>query len=209
MERPSHMIFRHQTMSHRLAWAGLSLFLPAGMFWLFANGLTASVINTVLPPDLIIERFKPEPPKKPPPPEPKLIKRVETTTVKPPEFTIARDPGLNTITVTTQQTNTGMPQPVIPDRAPVAVASTRTTPVYPVIARRVGWEGTVLLRLTVSPQGRVSRADVVTSSGHIELDSAARDWVVAHWTYRPAIKDGAAIEAQILTKVLFSLDGQR
>lgn len=209
MERPSHMIFRHQTISHRLTWAGLSLFLPAGMFWLFANGLTASVIKPLLPPDLTIERFKSEPPKKPPPPEPKLIKRIETTTIKPPEFIIGRDPGPNTITVTTLQTNTGTLQPVAPDRAPAIIVATRTTPPYPVIARRVGWEGTVVLRLTVSPQGRVSRADVVTGSGHIELDRTAQDWVVAHWTYRPAIKDGSAIEAQVLTKILFSLDGQR
>lgn len=62
----------------------------------------------------------------------------------------------------------------MPDRAPVSIAATRTTPPYPVIARRVGWEGTVMLRLTVSPQGRVSRADVVTSSGHMELEGPRR-----------------------------------
>lgn len=65
------------------------------------------------------------------------------------------------------------------------------------------------LRLTVSAQGRVAHAAIVTSSGHIELDSAAQDWVMAHWTYRPAIKDGSAIEAQVLTRIAFSLDGQR
>lgn len=207
MERPSHMIFRHQTISHRLTWAGLSLFLPAGMFWLFANGLTASVIKTVLPPDLIIERFKSEPPKKPPPPEPKIIERIEIPKVQMPE--IPREVTGTQITSVIPQPNNDPPLAVVPDRAPAAIAATRTTPPYPVIARRVGWEGTVILRLTVSPQGRVSRADVVTSSGHVELDSAAQEWVVAHWTYRPAIKDGSAIEAQVLTRVLFSLDGQR
>jgi protein TonB len=208
MERPSHVIFRYQTVSHRLTWAGLSLLLPAGMFWLFANGLTASVVRTFVPPDITIERFKPEPPKKPLPPEPKLIKRVETLVIPPPDFTIGRDPDARAITVTAP-TGTGTQQPAVPDRTPVGIAATRTTPPYPIIARRVGWEGTVMLRLTVSPQGRVSRADVVTSSGHVELDQAAQNWVVAHWTYRPAIKDGSAIEAQVLTKVLFSLDGQR
>lgn len=209
MERPSHMIFRHQTFSHRLTWAGLSLFLPAGMFWLFANGLTASVIPTVLPPDLIIDYLKPDPPKKPPPKEPQLPKRIEPPVVQMPVIDIPREASGTQITAVIPQPNNDPPLAVAPDRAPFAIASTRTTPPYPVIARRVGWEGTVLLRLTVSPQGRVSRADVVTSSGHIELDSAAQDWVVSHWTYRPAIKDGAAIEAQILTKVLFSLDGHR
>lgn len=209
MERPSHMIFRHESFSHRLPWIGLSLTLPAGMFWLFANGLTASVIQTVVPADLVIERFKSEPPKKPPPPEPKLIKRIETTTITPPPFDIARDPDARTITVVTAPAGAATHQPAVPDRGPVGIAATRTTPPYPVIARRVGWEGTVMLRLTVSPQGRVSRADVVTSSGHVELDRTAQDWVVAHWTYRPAIKDGSAIEAQVLTRVQFSLDSQR
>jgi protein TonB len=203
------MIFRHQSLSHRLPWIGLSLTLPAGMFWLFAHGLTASVIRTFVPPDITIERFKPEPPKKPPPPEPKLIERVETTTIKPPPFEIARDQDTKTITVVTAPAGNGAQQPVAPDRGPVGIAATRTTPPYPVIARRVGWEGTVMLRLTVSPQGRVSRADVVTSSGHIELDRTAQDWVVAHWTYKPAIKDGAPVEAQVLTRLLFSLDASR
>lgn len=208
MERPSHIIFRHQSFSHRLTFAGLSLFLPAGLFWLVANGLGASVINTVLPRDITIKSFQEETPKKPPPPEPKLVKRAETPAAIPPAFDVARDPGPHTITVTAQQSSTTAP-PLVPDRAPVAIAATRSTPPYPIIARRVGWEGTVMLRLTVSVQGRVTHADVMTSSGHAELDRAAQEWVVAHWTYRPAIKDGSAIEAQVLTKVLFNLNGQQ
>jgi len=209
MERPSHMIFRHQSFSHRLPWIGLSLTLPAGMFWLFANGLTASMIRPWVPPDIIIEAFKQEPVKQPPPKEPEIAKRIEVPTAPKPEFDTGGDPEARSITVTPTTPNTATQQPVVPDRGPVGIAATRTTPPYPVIARRVGWEGTVMLRLTVSPQGRVTNADVVTSSGHVELDRTAQDWVVAHWTYRPAIKDGSAIEAQVLTRVLFSLDGQR
>jgi protein TonB len=203
------MNFRQQTISHRLSWAGLSLFLPAGMFWLFANGLTASVIQQVLPPDLIIEPFQQEQPKKPPPPAPKIVERIEIPKVQMPVIDVPRESLGTAITTVTQQPNNDPPQPVVPDRAPAIIAATRTTPPYPVIARRVGWEGSVMLRLTVTPQGRVARADVVTSSGHIELDRTAQDWVVAHWTYRPAIKDGSAIEAQVLTKIQFSLDAAR
>jgi protein TonB len=203
------MTFRHQSFSHRLPWISLSLTLPAGMFWLFANGLTASVIRTFVPPDITIERFKPEPPKKQPPPEPKIAERIELPKTQVPVIDVPREIGGTQITSIVPQPTDDPPQPATPDRAPISIAATRTTPPYPVIARRVGWEGTVMLRLTVSPRGRVSRADVVTSSGHIELDRTAQDWVVAHWIYRPAIKDGAPVEAQVLTKVLFSLDGQR
>ena len=139
-------------------------------------------------------------------PQPKLIKPAETPVAIPPIVDVARDPDPGAITVTMQQTGNVAPQPLVPDRAPIA--ATRTTPPYPIIARRMGWEGTVMLRLIVSVQGRVARADVVTSSGHDELDRAAREWVVAHWAYRPAIKDGSAIEAQVLTRVLFNLGVQ-
>src|SRR5687768_15842604 len=175
MERPSHMIFRHQSFSHRLPWISLSLTLPAGMFWLFANGLTASVIQIVVPPDLVIKAFKQEPPKKPPPPEPKIVQRIEIPKAPMPVIDVPRQSASTGITTVTPQPSNDPPQPAIPDRGPVGIAATRTTPPYPVIARRVGWEGTVMLRLTVTPQGRVSRADVVTSSGHVELDRTAQD----------------------------------
>jgi outer membrane biosynthesis protein TonB len=51
------------------------------------------------------------------------------------------------------------------DHAPVGILSTHTVPPYPPIARRIGAEGKVTLRLTVSAEGRVTRADVVTTSG--------------------------------------------
>lgn len=209
MERPSHMILKHQSFSHRLTFAGLSLFLPAGLFWLVANGLTASVIKPFVPKPLILDYLTPEQPKKPPPKEPQIPKRIEIPVVQIPMIEIPPQSAGAGITTITPQPNNDPPQPVVPDRAPVGIAATRTTPPYPIIARRMGWEGTVMLRLIVSVQGRVARADVVTSSGHDELDRAAREWVVAHWAYRPAIKDGSAIEAQVLTRVLFNLDAQR
>lgn len=139
MERPSHMIFRYQTVSNRLSWAGLSLLLPAGMFWLFANGLTASVIGTVLPPDLTID-FKQDAPKKPPPPEPNIPKRIELPKTQVPVIDVPREIGGTQITTLVPQPGTVTPQPVLPDRAPVSIAATHTTPPYPLIARRVGWE---------------------------------------------------------------------
>ena len=46
---------------------------------------------------------------------------------------------------------------------------------YPRIARRKGWEGTVLLRVRVGKDGLVRKAWVERSSGHFILDQAAMD----------------------------------
>ena len=77
--------------------------------------------------------------------------------------------------------------------------------VPPAVARRLGLEGRVMLRLTIQPDGKVAQAEVVTSSGRRDFDEAAQSWIVAHWTYQPAIKDGAPIAAQALAAVNFSL----
>jgi protein TonB len=44
---------------------------------------------------------------------------------------------------------------------------------YPLLARRHGWEGEVLLMLRVESDGRFSAIRVLSSSGHRVLDRAA------------------------------------
>ena len=57
------------------------------------------------------------------------------------------------------------------DSAAFGVASTHSTPPYPLDARALGHAGTVLLQITISPQGDVVSATVVQSSGFAELDA--------------------------------------
>lgn len=45
---------------------------------------------------------------------------------------------------------------------------------YPLLARRLGWEGQVVLDLQVAHSGRVRVLRVAASSGHAVLDQAAR-----------------------------------
>ncbi len=71
-------------------------------------------------------------------------------------------------------------QEVAPDQAP--------EPVYPAQARKKGWEGTVIVRVEVRPDGRPENVTVRQSSGHDEFDEAAIE-AVEKWTFRPA-KDG-------------------
>jgi TonB family protein len=76
------------------------------------------------------------------------------------------------------------------DGAPArgAVAQTagqhNPAPVYPPLAKKWGWEGTVRLSLRVRPDGRVDTVTVITSSGHDILDQAARRGV-RRWRFAP------------------------
>jgi len=58
-----------------------------------------------------------------------------------------------------------------------------TPPRYPLIARRKGWEGTVVIDIRVSGGGQVQEARVDKSSGYTVLDDAAlgavRNWRIA------------------------------
>ncbi len=85
-----------------------------------------------------------------------------------------------------------------------AVGLHNPPPVYPARARRQGVQGTVLLRLLITSAGRVQEADVVTSSGHRELDDAALD-AVDLWRFKPALKLGVAIDQWIEVPVVFRL----
>lgn len=44
---------------------------------------------------------------------------------------------------------------------------------YPALARRQGWEGQVLLALTIEPDGQLDNLQVARSSGYAVLDAAA------------------------------------
>jgi len=74
--------------------------------------------------------------------------------------------------------------------------------VYPSLAQRRGQEGTVLCRLTIDAQGRVTKALLETSSGHAILDETALAGVLL-WRYRPGTREGVAAEMDVLQQVDF------
>lgn len=77
-------------------------------------------------------------------------------------------------------------------------------PPYPPSARRRGIEGTVVLRVSVSAEGRALSVEIVRSSGSDALDEAARD-TIARWHFRPAMRAGEAVAATTSVPVQFSL----
>ena len=80
-------------------------------------------------------------------------------------------------------------------------------PIYPRIAKKSGWEGTVLLRVTVEKNGRPIKVDVSRSSGRKVLDDAAVK-AVKRWSFRPARDGNIPIRSVVVIPLKFSLSKQ-
>lgn len=80
-------------------------------------------------------------------------------------------------------------------------------PAYPREALRAGLEGTVVLQVTVDTLGNPVSVEIVSGSGHRVLDRAAREQVLRHWRFVPAMRDGRPVPAIGRIPVVFTLDG--
>lgn len=84
---------------------------------------------------------------------------------------------------------------VLPDAVPPTVNpawGTRPPTVYPVVSRRLGEQGDVVLGLHVQADGRIAEVEVRSSSGHPRLDRAAID-AARRWRLLPARRDGQPV----------------
>lgn len=77
-------------------------------------------------------------------------------------------------------------------------------PNYPQSAISRGWEGTVLLRVHLSPDGSVTKVEVIDSSGFAVLDGAAVN-AVKTWAATPATCGGKPVATTIRLPVKFRL----
>lgn len=78
------------------------------------------------------------------------------------------------------------------------------TPYYPPLAKRMGWQGKVLLRLSVEPDGRVGGVEIEKTSGYPLLDRSARKQVRT-WRFEPARRNGVPVSGEVLLPVVFEL----
>jgi len=77
-------------------------------------------------------------------------------------------------------------------------------PSYPATPRRLGIQGTTLLRVHVLADGRIGDVLVEKSAGHPELDDAATD-AVKRWRFDPARRGSDAVAMWVLLPVEFKL----
>jgi periplasmic protein TonB len=77
-------------------------------------------------------------------------------------------------------------------------------PTYPATPRRLGIQGTTLLRVHVLASGRIGDVLVEKSAGHPELDDAAAD-AVRRWRFEPARRGSEAVAMWVRLPVEFRL----
>ena len=77
-------------------------------------------------------------------------------------------------------------------------------PIYPLIARKKGYEGTVYLRIRIDSDGRVLESKIEKSSGFAILDKAALR-ASLKWKFKPAEINGKKVPSTIIVPVVFKL----
>ena len=77
-------------------------------------------------------------------------------------------------------------------------------PPFPRRARRLGWQGTVVVRMDIDAQGMVTHAMVQKSSGFSVLDTTALQ-TTKHWTFSPAKNGEFPIPATVNIPIRFDL----
>lgn len=146
---------------------------------------------------------KPEPVRQKPAPAPKAsTPPIEATTsnVPAPAAPVAAPPETK-------------PAPPAPAAEPVAISEARfdadylrnPSPAYPPLSRRLGEEGKVLLRVSVTPQGTADAIEIRTSSGSARLDEAAQK-TVRSWRFIPAKRGETAVQSWVLVPIIFKLE---
>jgi protein TonB len=77
-------------------------------------------------------------------------------------------------------------------------------PEYPAIAKRMGEQGKVILRVLISERGRPEQVEVQKSSGFARLDEAARR-AAMQALFKPHTEDGKPVPVYALIPINFSI----
>ena len=78
-------------------------------------------------------------------------------------------------------------------------------PEYPLIARKRGYQGTVVLEVLVNREGRVKELTLSASSGYSVLDQAALA-SVRTWLFEPGMRGGEKVDMWVKVPVRFRLE---
>ncbi len=79
----------------------------------------------------------------------------------------------------------------------------RAIPRYPPVARRLGREGTVTLRLAIDAHGALRNVEVLRGAGY-GFTEAALD-ALERSTFRPAVRGGRPVDSRAVLRVVFAL----
>lgn len=96
------------------------------------------------------------------------------------------------------------PLHVAPDIQSLRIV-TSAKPVYPELARLSRTEGAVVLNISISKDGTVSKVEIV--SGPSLLTRSAQE-AVRQWKYKPTIVNGQAVEVITQVRLNFSISAK-
>ena len=161
-----------------------------------------------------------KPPEEPPPPPPDQPLPPPPIVAPPPPISFSRPaPVLDTVTTPPPPApvfTTAAPAPPPPPVASKARGAkpkgqgswaARIQDNYPSAALRKEIEGTVGVRVTVGPDGRVSACTVSGSSGSGDLDSAACDGMTRYARFEPALDAGGSpTTGSFSTRIVYKIN---
>ncbi|MES2537155.1 MAG: TonB family protein [Pseudomonadota bacterium] len=211
----------------RIGPLGSIILLHVGVFYALSTGLLRQAAEAI-PQEVFVSFISPEPaPKpevpKPQPATPKPVPVVKKPVVRPAPVAPPLATAPSQQAITEPPTAPPSPQPPADVAAPVAPqapaapappAPPKTIsgveyiqapqPDYPPIAKRMGEEGKVIVRVLINEKGRPERVDVQKSSGSPRLDEAAKQ-AVARALFKPHLEDGKPIAVFALVPINFSI----
>ncbi|WP_170141246.1 energy transducer TonB [Hydrogenophilus thermoluteolus] len=94
--------------------------------------------------------------------------------------------------------------PIVEQPSAYAAYLNNPPPDYPTASRRLGEEGTVIIRALIEEDGHASIVQVEKSSGYLRLDRAAEE-AVKKWKFKPGKKNGIPVAMWHLIPIKFEL----
>lgn len=158
------------------------------------------VVEKPQPVKKVVEQPKPVPKAATPQPTPKVVEQPVTKpvenvkTVPVPEPTPASEPVAKPV-------EQNLP---VTEAKGYAGYLSNPAPEYPEVALDRGWEGSVMLRVKVSPTGSPLSVDVKQGSGKKVLDDAAVR-TVKRWKFSPALRGSTPVEGWVDVPIHYQL----
>ena len=168
------------------------------------------VIRDVFPDPPVVDILPVNPPKPPTPVTQPLERRsVAPTSSETVSAPVISDTGTEVVPDTSNADTAGPLGDIAPPSAgpsPMQLAYRfAPAPTYPRRAQQQRLTGTVLLQVLVGIDGRPLEVKVAQTSGHRELDEAARAQVLKRWSFQPATRDGQTVQAIGMVPIEFAL----
>lgn len=219
---------RPYRIHHSRAWrvTGAVLLAHVCVAWLLSQNLVSSinmgepdniimasvVMDTPAPPAQQSQPPKPQAQPKPKPlPQPKVTPQLHPTPVVANTAASEAAPVVPTppsspatpAAAGTQRPSTSAPTLTLPSTN--ADYLNNPAPPYPRMSRRMGEQGTVVIRVFINTEGRAEKAEIRTSSGYARLDDTALE-TVKRWRYVPGTRAGVPEAMWFNVPIRFVLD---